>query len=94
MKTFQTRTRPSSPVDTICFESGENQTQFIAFECPFYSLTHQPDEYSQSLTIPSDPPVTKNLPSFEMEIEKSSSDSLGFGEDAITASGYTFLMSQ
>lgn len=69
MNTFHTKTSPSNPVDTICFESGENLMQAIGFECPFYSLTHLPVEYSHNLTIPKEPPVAKNLPSFEIEMQ-------------------------
>ena len=61
IKTFHTSTSPSKPVDIICLPSGENHTHAIACECPFYSLIHFPDEYSQSLTIPREPPVTKYL---------------------------------
>jgi len=94
IKTFHTSTSPSKPVDIICLPSGENHTHAIACECPFYSLIHFPDEYSQSLTIPREPPVTKYLPSFEIATLKSSSDSFGFGDEARTASGYTFFISQ
>lgn len=91
---FQTRTNPSLPVDTICFPSGENFTHSIVAEWPLFSLMHYPFEKSQTLTIPSEPPVTKCRPSGEAAIEKSSSLSCGEEEELRTPSGWVLFMSQ
>ena len=46
MNTFQIATRPSEPVDTIYFPSGENFKLKIALECVLQSTKNYPDSKS------------------------------------------------